>query len=644
MARFPAPLRMPALALALVGAAAGAAAAFDLGGATIQMRLELPKDDGDGFIAPASAKKALEFMNRAHCVCSDTVFNVEFKLANPPASLETQEVDIYVGTRCADPDPSIRDQNCVQVADIADVESIRFEENREIRVRDLIATNADECPSSRGKRIVYALIDENDDGIGDGDHSFTLDIDTDAEPPPLPSGVVARGAEQAIEVSWTLPTARADDIEYFQVLCSPLDELDDGVSDASARYLTAEMACDVDDGTRAESAPGVVFDDALTRLDPAFVCGETAGTSKSIRIGGLDNGVDYRVVLVAVDPARNPRGLDLGVARPQPARDFWEDYKDRGGTAEGGCATGGGAGLAGGLLVVGLVGLVGLVRRRQRLAVGAVLGLALAGSGTAGAQPYFESYDEPVVDDLGPPAVSWNLDLKLGPYLPAIDAQLDLPEGQEGPFAEMFGDGRFWLSQLTLERFLLRRFGQLGVTGSIGYLATNARAYRVDEDGNVERNPSGTPVRAESDKTGFRLVPTSLGVVYRYTELDDMWGVPLVPYGRLGLSYYMWWVTAPSGGVAEAPTADCPAPDAPDAGCTGDRARGGSLGWQATVGLALRAERFDRDAEAALRNELGIAHAGLFAELTYAKVDGFGADTKLAVGDVHWSFGLTFEF
>ena len=63
-----------------------------------------------------------------------------------------------------------------------------------------------------------------------------------------------------------------------------------------------------------------------------------------------------------------------------------------------------------------------------------------------------------------------------------------------------------------------------------------------------------------------------------------------------------------------------------------------------TVGLAIRAERLDPDAEIALRTELGIEHAGFLVELTYAKVDGFGSNDKLAVGDLTWFGGINFEF
>lgn len=62
------------------------------------------------------------------------------------------------------------------------------------------------------------------------------------------------------------------------------------------------------------------------------------------------------------------------------------------------------------------------------------------------------------------------------------------------------------------------------------------------------------------------------------------------------------------------------------------------------MGLAVRAERIDPDAETSLRTELGIEHAGFFAELTYANVDGFGSGDKLVVGDLTWFGGINFEF
>src|ERR1044071_10249915 len=50
--------------------------------------------------------------------------------------------------------------------------------------------------------------------------------------------------------------------------------------------------------------------------------------------------------------------------------------------------------------------------------------------------------------------------------------------------------------------------------------------------------------RARSaDHNEFRLVPTELSATYRFTWLDDTYGVPVVPYARAGLGYYIWWIS-----------------------------------------------------------------------------------------------------
>ena len=157
-------------------------------------------------------------------------------------------------------------------------------------------------------------------------------------------------------------------------------------------------------------------------------------------------------------------------------------------------------------------------------------------------------------------------------------------------------------------------------------------------------NADGELQRSAGDETSFRLIPTSLGVVYRFTEIDQRFGIPIVPYGKLGLSYYIWYFTNPAGDISETPTSECPNAGQADADCDGNLARGGSLGFQGSLGLAVRAERIDRDAARSLRNEMGIEHAGFFVELALAKVDGFGSATKLSVGDTTWFAGANFEF
>jgi hypothetical protein len=133
------------------------------------------------------------------------------------------------------------------------------------------------------------------------------------------------------------------------------------------------------------------------------------------------------------------------------------------------------------------------------------------------------------------------------------------------------------------------------------------------------------------------MVPLTLTAVYRATQLDEVYGIPVVPYIRGGLAYYIWWMRSPNGEIAKLD------------GCEGNgesttcKARGGSLGLVGSVGLALRAESIDKNAALSMR-ESGIQHAGFYIEGSLGWVDGFGSDKRLALGDLTWFGGFNFEF
>src|SRR5690606_4492143 len=305
--------------------------------------------------------------------------------------------------------------------------------------------------------------------------------------------IEASGGEGAVEISWTLPSSRAGDIEYFQVLCARADgstgEDDDLPRDLDPRYLTTAAACGVEDpsicpqpvavervlpGEEPDAGPGEPdagpgapdggaptmcgdLPGGLEDLDPMHLCAEATGTESSVRVEGLENGVAYRIVLVVVDPSRNPLALDLGELQPSPVKDFWEDYKDQGGGASGGCSatSDGRGGLLAILLVALVVGAGRAVRRRRRRGGGLILGalLVLGGAEAASAQPWWEEAGEPVQADVGPAPIGWSFELKFGPYVPQVDSEFDLAEGEAGPFEQMFGDGPFLMSGITVDRY-----------------------------------------------------------------------------------------------------------------------------------------------------------------------------------------------
>jgi hypothetical protein len=279
-------------------------------------------------------------------------------------------------------------------------------------------------------------------------------------------------------------------------------------------------------------------------------------------------------------------------------------------------------------------------RRALLVGVGALLLLAL--SATAHAQPYWDELNEEVVAD--DPVSHWNFEVKVGLYLPDVDSEFNLASGTKGPFEETFGSSANLMTVLVLDRYFAFPSGQLGVSGSLGFNKQYANAFELDAAGNTIVGADGKPQRSSGDRTKFRLFPTSIGAVYRFTRLDDDYNIPIIPYGRASLSYYLWYFSDPSGEVSEAPTPSCMTPGDPASMCSGDKARGGSLGYQGSLGIAVRAERLDPTAEVALRTQMGIEHAGFFAEIQLAKVDGFGSDKKLSVGDTTWFGGINFEF
>jgi len=275
-------------------------------------------------------------------------------------------------------------------------------------------------------------------------------------------------------------------------------------------------------------------------------------------------------------------------------------------------------------------------RPRRWLGAGATVALivvaaapAPAHAGNGGYQPYWEDTDptrqseQEQVPPGDPSLVNWHAGLRVGPYTPDIDNQVNM---HPGPFEKMFGTTQHLMTMLDLDYILWTGFGQIGVGGSIGYWQKTAEAFSTA--GGV------TTTMRSSAHNALRLIPFALTATYRFTWLDDMYGIPVVPYIRGGLAYYAWWVS-----INDHFARLC---DAAGNNCI-NRALGASLGLQGSIGLSIRAERIDASAAMSMR-ESGIQHAGVYGELSLATVDGFGSDKKLAVGDKTWFAGVEFEF
>ncbi len=597
---------------------------------------------------PSTIEVRRRYLNLAHCVCAASdegpETTISYDLTLSATTNTARPGEIWVGTQC-DNDQQ-RPMTCMAVDQINNIDLLAQREERiDLNLFDVInGTDTMGCREEDGGTAnVWFLVDTDANATYDffstqsvGNTSTTPmneQVSFDTKAPPLPTGFEASAAENGISLSWTVPEATAD-IEYYQALCAKQDGSPAKAAPDEAQYQTVRSLCGLEqDITLAEAAVEggdegmAMIPAAMKQLDPAYVCGTIAEpTASGMLIEGLDNDVPYSVIVLAIDRNGNASGVYLTkTVTPRPATDLWEDLHERGSGVEGGfCGAGtGAAGPLGGLLVA-IAGILARGRRRsaRRLAAGIAAGIGAVAflvptQAFAQATPYWEddaptSYEDN--DD-----VTWHAGLRLGPYVPDIDAQF---EGTGSPYAEMFG-GYQILPMIDVDRILWRGFGQLGVGGTIGYMQKSAKAW---QDGSTPGDPMRP--RSEGDDTTFRLIPAAVTAVYRLTVLDDNWGIPLVPYARGGLSYYVWWFRT-NGRTSRTEA--------------GDKARGGTLGVQGAIGLSIRAERVDSDAASSMRAS-GIHHAGFYAELSLAKVDGFGSDSKLSVGDATWFAGVDFEF
>jgi hypothetical protein len=201
--------------------------------------------------------------------------------------------------------------------------------------------------------------------------------------------------------------------------------------------------------------------------------------------------------------------------------------------------------------------------------------------------------------------------LRLGGYKPLIDEE----EGLGGtPYRDFFGDESLLLFEAELQRYLYQGIGTAGIGLSAGYGEKFAPA----------RLAGGAPA---SEQTAIKVIPLGVNAFYKFDYAAFEWGIPLVPYGKLGLIYTPWWITKGNGTEVVGNV----------------KGSGGKWGWGATGGLAFMLDvlepRFARDFD----SDLGVNHSYLFAEYTYADVNNFGAG-GLNLSSRRWMFGLALDY
>lgn len=238
-------------------------------------------------------------------------------------------------------------------------------------------------------------------------------------------------------------------------------------------------------------------------------------------------------------------------------------------------------------------------------------------------------------------------ELKMGQYSPDIDST---PGLTGKPFSELwqnqFGSsvgqrpaGKL-LTTLEFDWQIWHGFGSIGLAASVGLMSTSTHSFQYNADGTPCSVPSCT---RSADSTTLNVLPFALEAVYRFDVLALKWRIPVVPYLKGGIGYYLWFIQNGGGGLSQSlppPSGGKPATTANGS----DQGIGGTFGLVAHPGLALMLDLLDPTAARAMDTELGINHSYLFIELHYAWITGFGNSSRMVLSDVDYNIGLAFEF
>jgi len=207
------------------------------------------------------------------------------------------------------------------------------------------------------------------------------------------------------------------------------------------------------------------------------------------------------------------------------------------------------------------------------------------------------------------------VELRIGTYMPLVDREKALKGAT--PYTDTFGSIPMLMGELEVDRELWQELGSLSVGVSVGYAEKYASATVDDSDG-------GTVASAEH--TGLFVLPIKALAVYRFDYAALHWGVPLVPYAKVGLVYTPWWTNKGSG----VETAQ------------GAIGAGGKWGYSLAGGLSFLLDvlepRFAKDFD----TDLGVNHTFIFAEFVYEDVNNFGGK-GLDFSSRRFVFGLSFE-
>lgn len=362
-------------------------------------------------------------------------------------------------------------------------------------------------------------------------------------------------------------------------------------------------------------------------LDTSKAPAAHVSSSTSANVQATDDGAalvndqPYTVQVIANDSYGNvsaPSAPATGV--PRHILDFYNLYRDQGGTAEGvhGCSSAGAA-----TWVALLALLAGLLARRKKKARGGAALLLLVGALAApAAHAEWHFADRPARKLL--------FAFKIDRYDPQIDSEsafANLPVNDR-PYHQIFHGRAPLRYQLEADWEVAHPFGTFMLGATAGYWQNFGKGLTADT-----RTASG-------DTTLLDVLPFGVIATYRFDWLADRWArFPFIPYAQAGLMRALWASYSGSGAVSKDVL-------------RGGRGSGWTWGYTTAVGFALNLDAIDPELAREAYVDTGIQRTALFAEYGWTRLDDFhktkpGTNQTagaLILSDRAWRFGLSLEF
>jgi len=206
------------------------------------------------------------------------------------------------------------------------------------------------------------------------------------------------------------------------------------------------------------------------------------------------------------------------------------------------------------------------------------------------------------------------VEVRFGPYNPRVDSSV--PNGT--PYKDTFGDSTRYMFGLEADWQVMRipHLGTLGPGLGWGYTRSTGNA-RLTSDLSQQTG----------EQTNLSIMPIYIVGVLRADVLPREFGIPLVPYAKLGLGTALWF-SSDGGETARAGNV---------------KGQGLSYGPQYALGGMFLLDILDQQTARDADNSLGINNSYIFAEWYGSELDAFGSTKRLNVGANTWVLGLAIE-